>query len=137
MIALNWNCRGLGNCRAVEVLAELVRQKAPTIFFLMETKLFIREMEPIKTELGYPSMLAISSEGRKGRLALLWVAEVVVDTQIYSLNHIDANICTQNSPSWRLTGVYGHPEEERKAEIEAYATPPCTWDITMVMPRRL
>ena len=46
----------------------------------METKLSVREMEPIKSELGYPSMLAISSEGRKGGLALLWKAEVVVDT---------------------------------------------------------
>ena len=112
MIVLSWKCRGLGNHWVVEVLTELMRQKAPTILFLMETKLSIREMEPIKTELGYPSMLAISSEGRKGGLALLWVAEVVVDTQTYSLNHIDANICTQNSPSWRLTGVYGHLEEE-------------------------
>ena len=96
MMALNWNRRGLGNCRAVEVLTELVRQKAPTILFLMETKLSIREMEPIKTELGYPSMLVVSSERRKGGLALLWAAEVVVDTQTYSPNHIDANIRTQN-----------------------------------------
>ena len=80
MIVISWNCRGLGNRQAVEVLAELVRQKVPTILFLMETKLFVREMEPIKSELGYPSMLAISSEGRKGGLALLWKAEVVVDT---------------------------------------------------------
>ena len=71
MIALNWNCRGLGNCRAVEVLTELVRQKAPTILFLMETKLSVHETEPIKIELGYPTMLAVSSEGRKGGLALL------------------------------------------------------------------
>ena len=80
MIVISWNCRGLGNRQAVEVLAELVRQKVPTILFLMETKLSVREMEPIKSELGYPSMLAISSEGRKGGLALLWKAEVVVDT---------------------------------------------------------
>ncbi|XP_075663176.1 uncharacterized protein LOC142632701 [Castanea sativa] len=73
-------------------------------------------MEPMNTELGYPSMLPVSSEGRKGGLALIWATEVVADTQTYSLNHIDANICTQNSPSWRLTGVCGRPEEERKVE---------------------
>ena len=116
MIVLSWNYQGLGNRFAVEVLAELVRQKAPTILFLMETKFSVREMEPIKAELGYPSMLAVSSEGRKGGLALFWAAEVVVDTQTYSPNHIDANICIQNSPPWRLTGVYGHPEKERKVE---------------------
>ena len=47
---------GLENRRTVEVLAELVRRKAPTILFLMETKLNVREMEPIKTELGFQSM---------------------------------------------------------------------------------
>ena len=99
MIVLSWNCWGLGNHQVVEVLAKLVRQKAPTILFLMETKLSIHEMEPIKTELGYPSMLAVSSEGRKGGLALLWATRVVVDTQTYSPNHIDANIYMQNSPS--------------------------------------
>nr|POE69772.1 hypothetical protein CFP56_24145 [Quercus suber] len=58
----------------------------------------------------------VSSEGRKGGLALLWNAEVVVDTQTYSPNHIDANIHTQDSPSWRLTGIYRHSAEERKVE---------------------
>ena len=116
MIVIGWNCWGLGNSRVVEVLAELVRQKVPKILFLMETKLSVREMEPIKTELGYPSMLAVSNEGRKGGLALLWKAEVVVDTQTYSPNHIDAITHTQGTPAWRLTGIYGHSEEERKAE---------------------
>lgn len=40
----------------------------------------------------------------------------VVDTQTYSLNHIDANIRTQDSTPWRLTGIYRHSEEERKVE---------------------
>ena len=30
----------------------------------METKLTVREMEPIKAKLGFQSMLAMSSEGR-------------------------------------------------------------------------
>ena len=52
----------------------------------------------------------------KGGLALLWKAEVVVDTQTYSPNHIDAITHTQGTPPWRLTGIYGHSEEERKAK---------------------
>ena len=116
MIVISWNYWGLGNRQAIEVLAELVRQKVPTILFLMETKLSVREMEPIKSELGYPSMLAVSSEGRKGGLALLWKAEVVVDTLTYSSNYIDANIHTQDSSPWRLTGIYRHSKEEKKVE---------------------
>ena len=80
MIVLSWNCRGLRNCSAVEVLAALVRTQVPTILFLMETKLIVREMEPIKLELGFSSLLAVSSEGRKGGLAMLWKPDVVIDT---------------------------------------------------------
>ena len=80
MIILSWNCRRLGNCQVVEVLANLVRKKDSMILFLMEIKLTVREMELIKVELGFPSMLAVSSEGRCGGLALFWKSEVMVDT---------------------------------------------------------
>ena len=116
MIVLSWNYRGLGNRHAVEVLSKLVRKKAPTILLLMETKLTDREMEPIKRELGFYDMLAVSCSGRRGGLALLWRADVTVDTQTYSPNHIDVSVHAQTSPIWRLIGLYGHPEEELKLE---------------------
>ena len=46
----------------------------------METKLTVREMESIKAELGFQGMLVMSSDGRKGGLAMLWKTEVVLDT---------------------------------------------------------
>ena len=82
----------------------------------METKLTIREMELIKSELGFPSMLAVSSEGRHGGLALLWKSKVVVDTQTYSPHHIDAQVLGQPGHPWRLTGIYGYSEEQMKPE---------------------
>ena len=102
---------GLGNRRAVEVLAELVRSKAPTILFLMETKRTVQAMEPIKVELGFQSMLAVSSEGRRGGLALLWKSGVVIDTNTYSPHHIDAQVLPPSGQPWRLTGIYGYPDE--------------------------
>ena len=41
---------------------------------------------------------------------------MIVDTETYSPNHIDVRVHTQASPLWRLTGIYGHPEEQRKTE---------------------
>lgn len=41
---------------------------------------------------------------------------MIVDTETYSPNHIDVRAHTQASPLWRLTGIYGHPEEQRKTE---------------------
>ena len=92
MIIMSWNCRGLGNCRAVQVLADLVSKKGPTILFLTETKLLVSEMQPIKAKLDFLSMLVVPSVRRYGGLVLLWKNEVVVDTQTYSPNHIDVHV---------------------------------------------
>ena len=119
MIIMSWNCRGLGNRSAVRVLADLVRSKGPNVLFLMETKSSVTEMIPIRDELGYRSMLAVPSLRRSGGLALLWKDDIMVDTQTYSLNHIDAKILVSPQVEWRLTGVYGHPEEQRKKETWA------------------
>lgn len=116
MIVLSWNCRGLGNRSAVEVLAVLVRKKGPTILFLMETELTVREMEPIKTELGFASMLAVPSDGRRGGLAMLWKTDVMIDTQTYSPHHIDVQVLMPSTQPWRLTGFYGYSEEQLKPE---------------------
>ena len=117
MITLSWNCQGFGNHRVVEALNELVRKKAPTILFLMEKKnLTLSKMEPIKTELGFSAMLAVSCDCCRGGLALLWkVDEVTIDTHTYSPNHIAVRVHTYDS-LWRLIGIYEHLEEELKGE---------------------
>lgn len=114
MIIMSWNCKGLENCRAVQVLFDLVRWKGPIILFLMETKLSIQEMETIKNEIGFQSMLAISSVRRGGGVALLWKDTITVDPQTFSLYHIDVHVNVSHQEPWRLTRVYGHPEEQRK-----------------------
>lgn len=49
-------------------------------------------MDPIKTELGFHSMLAVPSIRRSGGLALLWKDNVTVDPKTFSLNHIDVYV---------------------------------------------
>ena len=73
-------------------------------------------MEPIKTELGFSAMLAVSCDCCRGGLALLWkVDEVTIDTHTYSPNHIAVRVHTYDS-LWRLIGIYEHLEEELKGE---------------------
>ena len=91
-----------------------MRKKGPTILLFMETKLVVREMEPIKYEQGFPSMLAVSSKVPCGGLALFWESKVVVNMQTYSPHRIDAQVLTPSSPPWRLTGIYGHLEKQMK-----------------------
>ena len=116
MIILSWNCRGLGNQRAVEVLTELVRSKGPTVLFLMETKQTIAEMRNLCHDLNFQSVLAVPCEGRKGGLGMFWKAECNLHIQTFSPNHIDAHILGDNQQPWRLTGFYGRPEGHRKHE---------------------
>lgn len=58
----------------------------------METKLSIKEIEPIKNEIGFHSMLATPSVRRSGGLALLWKDTIMVDPQTFSLYHIYVHV---------------------------------------------
>ena len=97
----------------------MVRSKGPNILFLMETKLLVNEMIPIRDELGYRSMLAVPSVRRSGGLALLWKDDVTINTQTYYLNHIDAKIMVSPQVEGHLTGVYGHLKDQRNKETWA------------------
>ena len=48
MNLLSWNCHRLGNQTTVEVLSNLVMEKAPKILFLMEKKLSVFEMRKVQ-----------------------------------------------------------------------------------------
>ena len=61
-------------------------------------------------------MLAVPSIRRNGGLALLWMEEVNLHIQTFTLHHIDALILNDPNTPWRLTGFYGWPEEQRKHE---------------------
>lgn len=115
MNLLSWNYRGLGNQTAVEVPSHLVREKAPKVLFLMETKLSGDEMWRIQVDLPYRCMLAVPSVLRSGGLAFLWMEEVELHVQTYSPNCIGSLTRSDNS-LWRFTGFYGRPEEQRKCE---------------------
>ena len=117
MIVLSWNCRGLGNRRAVQVLADLVRKQGPKISFLMETKLTKTELEPIQRELNFHSMIVVPSRGRSGGLALMWKDDVLLNTQTVSPNHIDAYVSYPVQVQWRLTRFMATPRTIGKVRL--------------------
>ena len=116
MTLISWNCWGLGNQRAINVLFHLVREKAPKVLFFMETKWTVEEMRSIQEDLPYRCMLAVPCTQRRSGLALLWKEEVNLNIQTYSPHHIDALIPNDEQHLWRLTGFYGWPEESQKKE---------------------
>ena len=84
-----------------------MREKAPKILFLMETKQSVDEMRRIQADLPYHCMLAVPSIQRSGGLALFWMEEIDLHIQTFTLHHIDALIFNGSNTSWRLTGFYG------------------------------
>jgi hypothetical protein len=53
MSILGKNCRGLGNPQTVRALHRLVKEKSPSLVFLMETKLLQSRAGFLKVKLGY------------------------------------------------------------------------------------
>lgn len=98
----------------MDVLTNLVRSKALTVLFLMETKRSIAEMRKICGDLNFQSVFVVPSDGRSGGLGMFWKADCNLHIQTFSPNHIDTHILNDNQQPWRLTGFYGHPENNRK-----------------------
>ena len=117
MIALGWNCRGLGNLWSVRVLGELVQWWNSKIVFLSETKIRKKAMENLMEKINFVNGLIVPRRGRGGGLALLGKREIDLEIMGYSRSFIDAIITKQDSGfKWRITGFYGNPETYRRKE---------------------
>ncbi|KAJ1432733.1 Endonuclease/exonuclease/phosphatase [Sesbania bispinosa] len=118
MITLSWNCRGLGNPRAVCTVQRLLRREDPHLVFLMETKCLLGEMKAIKRKVGYPNLIAVDCNGsgnrRAGGLAMMWKDALDLSLKTFSSNHISAECMDEEHQSYVVSGIYGYPEESRK-----------------------
>lgn len=109
MSCLSWNCRGLGNFRAVHALQHLIYAHDPTIVFLCEMKSNARHMDRLRLELNFDRSFTINSRGSSGGLCVLWKDEITLSLRSYSLNHIDFNMGDPGEVTyWCLTVFYGY-----------------------------
>ncbi|XP_042988754.1 uncharacterized protein LOC122316289 [Carya illinoinensis] len=115
MNLLSWNCRGLGNPQTVSFLKLLVKEKNPSMIFLMETKCGKGRLEEVRRILGFESCLTVESRGSAGGLAILWKNNTKVSIYNYSRWHISAHVLNLvGDQTWLFTGFYGHPETSRR-----------------------
>ncbi|XP_058746609.1 uncharacterized protein LOC131619537 [Vicia villosa] len=92
MKILSWNCRGLGNPRAVRALSRLIKLENPSLVFLMETKLKLDEMQKVSSKLGYKFSQTVECRG-SGYCQL-----------------------EDEEGPWSFLGFYGFPDELRKRD---------------------
>ena len=68
-------------------------------------------MRWIQNDIPYRGMFVVLSVRQSGGLALLWIEEIDLHIQTFTLNHIDALIMDDPVNPWQLIGFYGWSEE--------------------------
>ena len=111
-----WNYQGLGNCRAVQELIDIVQAQGPMIVFLSKTWSGRDRMEWIRGQLKFNGCFTVPSTGWGGGLALLWKNEDMVWVDSFSNYQIDAIVHRGSENAWQLTGFYGEPETSKRNE---------------------
>ncbi|XP_074346313.1 uncharacterized protein LOC141685087 [Apium graveolens] len=113
---LSWNCRGLGNPRAVRCLGDVLRTQKYDIVFLIETLSLDVRINELCRKFGYVFHFTVDSVCRSGDLALMRKFNVLCDVVVHFSNFIDAHIFKQGVADLRLTGFYGYPDRSRRRE---------------------
>ena len=70
----------------------MVREKKPTVVFIMETKVHDKNLDFLSIKLGMHNMFVVDSVGKNRGLILLWRDNFSVEIQNYSRRHINTII---------------------------------------------
>ena len=119
MRLLSWNFQRLGNLWIVQSLHKLVREQAPNVCFLMETRLDRSGFEKHCGDVPFKNKLIVKKPNSGGGLALLWKEEVTLDVINFTNNHILAKVVENDGFMWHLIGFYGWPKANEKWKLWA------------------
>lgn len=93
---LSWNCRGLGNSRAIRALGDMIKSSNPDFLFLSETKVLGSRIEELCKKFKFYQFFAVDYRGRAGGLAIFWKRSVACTVVESSFNHIDVAMLDNN-----------------------------------------
>ncbi|KAM6577555.1 hypothetical protein CsatB_029392 [Cannabis sativa] len=96
MSTLSWNCRGLGNPRAIEFLEDICFQKKPKFLFLCETLCTKELVDRVRVRLGFEGAFSVDVNGRKGGLSMFWRLNDEAKMLGFSQHHIDLEVSIQD-----------------------------------------
>ncbi|CAN0905343.1 hypothetical protein LINGRAHAP2_LOCUS23605 [Linum grandiflorum] len=119
MIILTWNCRDLGQSRAVLALDDLIRVHRPDVVFLIETLVDKQKLEEIRVRLKLEGCFSVDVQGQSGGLGYLWRTGINATLINYSRHSVNMRVTGPHGEDFYLTGFYGEPDRARRTE---------TWD---------
>ena len=115
MSLLCWNCRGLGNQRTENQLADMVRAKDPSIVFIAKT--WTDETRLVLVQEKINKFIA-PRRNKVGGLVIFW-EDFDLTIETFSKNHIDTTVNKNKAEEWRFTGFYGEPDAQNRHEAWA------------------
>lgn len=114
MIALSWNCQGLGHPQAIPTIKELVQAHRPLVIFLFKTLAHENKVEEVKRVVAFEGMFVVDQIGRNGGVCALWCEANLCSVIGFSCNHIDLEVVESDNCKWWLTSFYGFPERQNR-----------------------
>ena len=87
-----------------------MKDQAPEICFLMETRLDIEGIKHWCRELLYKNKFVVKKLGLGGGLAMLWKEDIRLDVFKHSDNQISPWVTESDGFRWLLTEFYGWPK---------------------------
>ena len=116
MSLIVWNCRGLGNLRTEDQLADLVWAKDLSVVFLAETWTDKARLEQVKRRIQFKNLFEVPWINKGGGLTIFWKEGFHLEIETYSKNHIDTTINKNTEKEWWFTGFYGEPDTHKRHE---------------------
>ena len=105
-----------------------MRDQAPIVCFLMETRLDKEGFANYGRELPFPNKFIVKKPFFGGGLAWLWKSEVQLEVINFIDNHILAKVVEDDGFTWFLTRFYGWPEASEKRSLGLfYHISPLLW----------
>jgi hypothetical protein len=118
-------------------LRHLVREKKPSLVFIMETKMHHNRLEFLKSKLGIENLFRVDSVGKGGGLCLLWKNEVDVKNQNYSRRHINAEVTSEVGERVEINLFLWQPRScKKKGVLGLVVAPIFLHSITMALCRQ-
>ena len=114
MRLISWNCRVLGNPWIGRSLHKIVREQAPTICFLMETRVDKDGFVNLYSNLPFNNKIIVKHPDAGGGLAFLWKNTINLEIINYTANHILVVVTEEDGFRLFLIGFYGWPEAQQK-----------------------
>lgn len=93
-----------------------MRDLAPTMCFLMETRLDRDGFGSLCGDLPFPNWLVVKQPDSAGGLALIWNEDVKIDLINFTLNHILVKVIKEDGFEWFFTCFYGWPDANQWAK---------------------